>query len=113
MITCTSEMSGSASSGTWFSDQMPGKRQQQNAGEDEKAVSAHRSMIRESMSHASFSIDAQVLGGDCLAVLFRRHRYLPRSAGLKHARAFIEPLPFCVSVWSYSSRPCPSPASPP
>src|ERR1035438_5027301 len=80
MMTWTSEMSGSASRGIFRRDQMPARVSMETIANTRKRFREHSSMIREIISHAALSIDAEFLHCRELAVLLHRDGYLPRSS---------------------------------
>src|SRR5580692_1606939 len=93
-MTCTSEMSGSASRGTCFSDQMPARVSRRTKVKTRKGLRAQRSMILESMSDPSFGVDAQLFAGDRLSVLADSDGDLPCSTGAEITLAFILAITF-------------------
>src|ERR1700716_2892884 len=87
-ITCTSEMSGTASSGVRVIAQMPHTVMMTVPVNTRNALAAHQSMIRSIMTIAP-SLDAsrgllrgqrQSLLADFLAVLFHAHGDVPRAS---------------------------------
>src|SRR3954465_4032693 len=91
-MTCTSEISGRASSGTCRNDQMPASVSISTAVNTRKRFRAQASMIRDSMLHPVFGVDTQLLGCDRLSVLLGGDRDLPSAARRKDAGSFIEPV---------------------
>src|SRR5689334_11238357 len=89
MITCTSDMSGRASSGMLLSDQMPASTTATVPEKTRNRLLAHHSMIREIMSHASCGIHRQLLADNGAAILLARHGDLPRAAGAEFYGAFV------------------------
>src|ERR1700733_15511304 len=100
-MTCTSEMSGSASRGTCFSDQMPVSVSRRTKVKTRKGLRAQRSMILESMSHPSFGVDAQLFGGNRLSVLPDSNGDLPCSAGAEITLTFIQACTFLREAGSH------------
>src|ERR1017187_2373229 len=98
-------MSGSASSGTCCKDQMPPRVSSRTLVNTRKRFRAQASMILESMSYPYFGVDAQLLCADGLAVLLRRYRDLPRSAGLKHTRSLLGPCALLRKQRGHTHRP--------
>src|SRR5947199_6274479 len=93
MMTCTSEISGNASSGMRRSDQIPASTRSSVPVKTRKRFFAHQSIQRVIMLHSSRGVDAQLLAGDGLAVLFRDDGDLPRSTAVELGRSFIEAIP--------------------
>src|SRR5256885_17245077 len=94
MMTCTSEISGSASSGIRRSDQIPASTRSSVPVKTRKRFFAHQSIHRAITLHSSGGVDAQLLTCDGLPILFRNDRDLPSSAAVELARPFIETIPF-------------------
>src|SRR5579859_3635254 len=90
MITCTSEMSGSASSGMLLMDHIPASTMATVPVKTRKRLFAHHSMIREIMSHASRGVHRQLLVHDGAAILLCGDRDLPCPAGAEFAVAFVQ-----------------------
>src|SRR5881394_102346 len=94
MMTCTSEISGSASSGIRRSDQIPASTRSSVPVKTRKRFFAHQSIHRAITLHSSRGVQAQLLAGDGLPVLLRDDGDLPRAAAVELARPFIETIPF-------------------
>src|SRR6266446_4931996 len=94
MMTCTSEISGSASSGMRRIDQIPASTRSNVPVKTRKRFFAHQSIQRAITLHSSRGVDAQLLAGDGLAVLFRDDGDLPRPAAVELGRSFIKTIPF-------------------
>src|SRR6266404_2916785 len=94
MMTCTSEISGSASSGIRRSDQIPARTRSSVPVKTRKRFFAHQSIHRAITLHSSRGVDAQLLAGDGLAALFCDDRDLPRAATVELGWSFIETIPF-------------------
>src|SRR5579872_95182 len=90
MITCTSDMSGRASSGMLLSDQIPASTTTRVPEKTRKRLFAHHSMIREIMSHTSCGIDGQLLAKNGAPVLLSGHGDLPGACGAKIHAALIQ-----------------------
>src|ERR1043165_1845735 len=72
MMTCTSEMSGNASSGICRSDQIPVDTSRNVPVKTRKRFFAQQSIQREITSHSSRSVDAELLAGDGLSIFLRK-----------------------------------------
>src|SRR5437016_398020 len=94
IITCTSDMSGRASNGMLFMDQSPASTTARVPAKTRKRFSAHHSMIREIMSHASRCIYAQLFAGKGTSVLLGCDGYLPCSSRLEFSAAFVNSVAF-------------------
>src|SRR6516162_10490214 len=94
MMTCTSEISGSASSGTCRSDQIPASTSSSVPVKTRKRFLAHQSIQRVITSHASRRVHAQLPRGYGLSVLRRHNRYLPCAAAFELTGAFINSVAF-------------------
>src|SRR6266576_3830603 len=94
MITCTSEMSGSASSGMWPIDQIPASVRRSTPVKTRKRLCAHNSMIREITLHTSRGVNGELLVSDGLSVLLRADGDLPRSARAEITLAFVHSATF-------------------
>src|SRR6266436_4614005 len=90
MITWTSEMSGSASSGMWPMAQIPAITNSNTPVKTRNRLRAHHSMTRLITLHSSRRIECEVFAHDYLSVLSARDRHLPRAARSQIAAAFIE-----------------------
>src|SRR6266436_8139314 len=93
-MTCTSEMSGKASSGIRRRDQIPASTSSSVPVNTRKRFCAHQSIQREITLHSSRGIHAELFAGDDLAVLLRKNRDLPRSAAVELAWTLVEPISF-------------------
>src|ERR1051326_299730 len=94
MMTCTSEMSGNASSGICRSDQIPVDNSRNVPVKTRKRFFAQQSIQREITSHSSRSVDAELLAGDGLSIFLRKDSDLPRSATTKLAGTLIHTVAF-------------------
>src|SRR5689334_24818662 len=95
-MTCTSEISGNASSGIRRKDQIPASTSSRVPVNTRKRFCAHQSIQREITLHSSRGVHAELFAGDDLAVLLRKNRDLPRSAAVEFPWALIEPVAsFC------------------
>src|SRR5438874_124772 len=94
MITCTSEISGSASRGTRRNDQIPASTRRSVPVKTRNRFRAHQSIHREITLHASRGVHAELLAGNGLPVLLRRNRDLPGSATFEWPGALIESIAF-------------------
>src|SRR5713226_2417667 len=90
IITCTSEMSGRASSGIFLRDQIPAMTSRKVPVKTRKRFPTHHSMTREIISHPPFGSDGGLLRGDHLTVFHDRDRDLPGAAGLQGSWPFVE-----------------------
>src|SRR5262249_7017546 len=93
-MTCTSEISRSASKGVFRSDQIPASTSSSVATKTRKRFCAHQSIQRGIMLHPSGGVQAELFRSDRLAVLFRDEGDLPRSAAVELAGALIDSVPF-------------------
>src|SRR2546427_1202286 len=94
MMTCTSEISGNASSGMRRSDQIPASTRSSVPVKPRNRFRAHQSIDRAITLHPSRGVDAQLLAGDGLAVLLSDDGDLPSAAAVELARCFIKSIPF-------------------
>src|SRR5689334_24449803 len=101
-MTCTSEISGNASSGIRRKDQIPGSTSSSVPVNTRKRFCAHQSIQREITLHSSRGVHAELFAGDNLAVLLRKNRDLPRSATLHLSRTFIEPVALLAESDGYA-----------
>src|SRR3974390_3072365 len=85
-ITCTSEMSGSASSGIWRMNQIPARTSRSVPAKTRNRFRAHQSIHREITSHTSRGVDVHLFVRDRLAVLLGEDRDLPRPAASEFPR---------------------------
>src|SRR5438128_7319748 len=90
IMTWTSEMSGRASSGIRFIDQMPSITSRNVPVNTRKRLCAHQSMIQPITLHASCRVHSDLLVGDRGSMLARGNRYLPGSAGTQIPFAFVK-----------------------
>src|SRR5215472_18742314 len=93
-MTCTSEISGSASKGMFRNDQIPASTSRRVATKTRKRFSAHQSIQRVITLHPSRGVEAELFRGDRLAILFRDDSDLPRSAAVELAGALVDSIPF-------------------
>src|SRR6266481_9613438 len=91
-MTCTSEMSGNASSGIRRKDQIPASTSSSVPVNTRKRFCAHQSIQREITLHSSRGVHAELFAGDDLPVFLRDDCDLPRSPAVQLARALIEPI---------------------
>src|SRR5229473_4456411 len=98
MMTCTSEISGSASSGMRRSDQIPASTRSSVPVKTRKRFFAHQSIQRAITLHSSRGVDAQLLAGDGLPVLFRDDGDLPRVTSIELGCPFIASVAFVAQV---------------
>src|SRR5206468_10890744 len=96
MMTCTSEISGNASSGMRRSDQIPASTRSNVPVKTRKRFFAHQSIHRATTLHSSRGVDAQLLADDGLPIFFSGDRDLPRSATVELGRSFVQTIPFVV-----------------
>src|SRR6267378_3131580 len=89
MMTCTSEISGSASSGIRRSDQIPASTRSSVPVKTRKRFFAHQSIQRAITLHSSRGVDAQLFAGDGLPVLLCDNGDLPGAATVELGRSFI------------------------
>src|SRR5437016_4624153 len=101
MITCTSDISGRASRGMLLIDQIPASTIASVPVKTRKRFSAHHSITREIILHASCSIDRQLLACDRAPVLLCRDCNLPGAARSEFPIAFIKATAF-VRAMSHS-----------
>src|SRR5216683_246220 len=94
MMTCTSEISGNASSGMRRSDQIPASTRSSVPVKTRKRFFAHQSIHRAITLHSSRGVDTQLLTGDGLPVLFRHDGDLPRTATVELGGSSIESISF-------------------
>src|SRR5947199_8992867 len=98
MITCASDMSGRASRGILLIDQIPASTIARVPVKTRKRFSAHHSMIREIMLHASCCIDRQLFACYGASVLLGCDCNLPCAARPKFAPAFINASAFVRAI---------------
>src|SRR5215469_5994809 len=104
-ITCTSEISGSASKGMFRNDQIPASTSRNVATKTRKRFCAHQSIQRAITLHPSRGVQAELLRRNRLSILFRNDGYLPRSAAVELNRAFVIPVSFVrQGHWHAHSR---------
>src|SRR5690348_156361 len=89
MITCTSEMSGSASSSIRCIDQIPANPSRSVPLNTRKRLRAHQSIQREITLHSPFGVHAQLPVGESLAVLQRHDGHLPGSTAFQLRLPFV------------------------
>src|SRR5882724_6691437 len=94
MMTCTSEISGNASSGIRRSDQIPASTRSSVPVKTRKRFFAHQSIHRAITLHSSRGVQAHLFAGDGLPVFLRDDGDLPRAAALELGRSFIKTIPF-------------------
>src|SRR5213080_3353903 len=94
MMTCTSEISGSASKGIRRRDQIPASTSNSVPVKTRKRFFAHQSIQREITLHPSRGVHAELLAGDDLPILFRDNGDLPRSTTFELAGAFVHTVSF-------------------
>src|SRR5215831_11874272 len=87
MITSTSEISGSASSGICRMDQMPASTSKSVPVKTRNLFRAHQSIHREITSHSSRGVHRGLLAGDNLPVFLGDDGDLPGSAACELPRA--------------------------
>src|SRR5882724_12069886 len=93
-MTCTSEMSGSASSGIRRRDQIPASTSSSVPVNTRKRFCAHQSIQREITLHSSRGVHAELFAGDDLAVLPCKNRGLPGSAAVELPWTLIKSVSF-------------------
>src|SRR5690349_15120491 len=93
MMTWTSEISGSASSGMRRSDQIPARTRSRVPVKTRNRFFAHQSIHRVITLHSSRGVDAHLFAGDGLPILLGDNRDLPRAAAVELGRSFIEAIP--------------------
>src|SRR6516165_2279161 len=93
-MTCTSEISGSASKGMFRSDQIPASTSRRVATKTRKRFSAHQSIQRAITLHPSRGVQAELFRGNGLAVLFRDDGDLPCTSALELGGALVDSVPF-------------------
>src|SRR5205823_14981058 len=98
MITCASDMSGRASRGILLIDQIPASTIARVPVKTRKRFSAHHSMIREIMLHASCCIDHQLFACYGASVLLGCDCNLPCAARPKFPTAFINASAFVRAI---------------
>src|SRR5882762_8931106 len=98
MMTCTSEISGRASSGMWPIDQMPAITNSKTPVNTRNRLRAHHSMVRLITLHSSRRIECEVLAHDDLSVLSGRDGHLPRATGAQVTVAFIQTATFVTRM---------------
>src|SRR5215469_12532272 len=99
-MTCTSEISGSASKGMFRNDQIPASTSRRVATKTRKRFSAHQSIQRAITLHPSRGVQAELLRCNGLPALLRNDSYLPRSAAFELSGAFVSSVAFvCESSW--------------
>src|SRR5437867_10873747 len=94
MRTCTSEISGSASSGMRRSDQIPASTRSNVPVKMRKRFFAHQSIHRAITLHPSRGVHAQLLAGNGLPILLGDDRDLPRSAAVELRWSLVESVSF-------------------
>src|SRR5712691_10910243 len=104
-ITCTSEMSGNASSGMWPRDQMPAKTRSKVPVKTRKRFRAHQSIHRAITLHSPFGIHAQGLLGHGLSALLRHDGDLPGSSALQFPLALVTAVAF-VRAFAHRTHRC-------
>src|SRR5882724_9383110 len=82
-MTCTSEISGKASSGIRRRDQIPASTSSSVPVNTRKRFCAHQSIQREITLHSSRGVHAELFAGENLAVLLRKNRSLPCSTAVE------------------------------
>src|SRR5260370_20943978 len=100
MITCTSEMSGRASRGIRFMDQMPAITSRKVPVNTRNRLRAHHSMIQLITLHPSCSVHRELLGHDYSSVLASDNRDLPRPAPSQITLSFIQHLACLPSIYT-------------
>src|ERR1700732_446213 len=90
MITCTSEISGKASSGIRRSAQTPASTRRSVPVKTRKVLRAHKSIQRAINLHASFRGHGNLFLGDGLTSLGCQHGDLPGPARLHFSRSLID-----------------------
>src|SRR5436190_6734959 len=98
MMTCTSEISGNASSGIRRSDQIPASTRSSVPVKTRKRFIAHQSIQRAITLHSSRGVDAELLTGDGLAVLLRDDSDLPSAAAVEFACPLIKTIAFVAQA---------------
>src|SRR5215831_8631050 len=93
-MTCTSEISGSASKGMFRNDQIPASTSRSVATKTRKRFSAHQSIQRAITLHPSRGVQTELFRGDGLAVLFRDDGNLPCTSALELGGALVDSVPF-------------------
>src|SRR5467141_5270954 len=104
MITCTSEISGRASSGMRRRDQIPARTSSNVPVNTRKRFRAHQSIQLAITLHASRGVHAELFAGDDLPVLLCHDGDLPRSAAPELARSLIESVTFFGERYLRSHR---------
>src|SRR5260370_12047915 len=100
MITCTSEMSGRASRGIRFMDQMPAITSRKVPVNTRNRLRAHHSMVQLITLHPSCSVHRELLGRDYSSVLASDNRDLPRPARSQITLAFIQTIAFVAEIYA-------------
>src|SRR5215468_11174665 len=93
-MTCTSEISGSASKGMFRNDQIPVSTSRSVATKTRKRFWAHQSIQRAIMLHPSGGVQAELFRSDRLAVLFRDDGDLPGASALELGGTLVDSVPF-------------------
>src|SRR5262249_30703249 len=93
-MTCTSEISGSASKGMFRNDQIPASTSRSVATKTRKRFSAHQSIQRAITLHPSRGVQTELFCCDRLPVLFREDGDLPSSSAVQLGRALVHSVSF-------------------
>src|SRR5215469_793994 len=101
-MTCTSEISGSASRGIFRNDQIPASTSRSVATKTRKRFSAHQSIQRAITLHPPRNIQPELFCRDRLSILFRQDTDLPRSSAIELCETLVD----SVSFFGESDR-CP------
>src|SRR2546425_6634746 len=98
MITCTSEISGSASRGMRFMDQMPAITSKKVPVNTRNRLCAHHSMIHLIKLHSSCSVHRELLACNHSPVLANNYGNLPSTARSQITFAFIHAIAFVGQI---------------
>src|SRR5215475_1102934 len=93
-MTCTSEISGSASKGIFRRDQIPASTSSSVATKTRKRFPAHQSIQRAITLHPSRGVQAELLCRDRLPVLLCEDGHLPRSTAIELGGALVDSVSF-------------------
>src|SRR6266478_4721549 len=94
MMTCTSEISGNASSGLRRSHQIPASTRSSVPVKTRNRLRAHKSIHRAITLHPTRGVDAQFLAGARLPVLLRGNGDLPCAATVELAGTLVDSVSF-------------------
>src|SRR5438046_9190908 len=104
IMTCTSEISGRASTGIWRRDQIPVSTSKKVPVKTRNRLRAHQSIQRAIMLHPPFGIHVQLLAAEHLPVFLVHDRHLPAAPALKLCRTLVRASSLVVEVGEHAHR---------